>query len=332
MDLLTSLSVFLRVAETSSFSKAADGLGLSHPKVSRTVQELEAHLGTRLFYRTTRSVKLTAEGEELRRRARDLLSQSQKLVEDVRDASGKPLSGSIRIASSGIIAWVFLQGVVMRFLKEHPLVSIELVTADRTMQLPEEGIDLAFQVGSGMKESLIARRLGSVRSILCASPEYFKGRTPPATPDELKREVFLKNLFFGTRCRLVNSEGLQRLAEVNGRYASRNSLLIFNACFMGEGIAMLPMLFAQPYIERGELVRVLPEWEGETLDFFALYYDRSLSRAARAMLAAVTEKLEAVQGQVYDPRVRAVMRIPHTQDSDSVTEDEKKGPEMPPGA
>lgn len=205
---------------------------------------------------------------------------------------------------------MFLQGVVTRFLKANPQVSVELVTADRTMQLPEEGIDLAFQVGSGMKESLIARRLGTVRSILCASPDYFQGRTPPATPDELKREVFLKNLFFGTRCRLVNSEGMQRLAEVNGRYASRNSLLIFNACFMGEGIAMLPMQFAQPYIERGELVQVLPGWEGEALDFYAIYYDRSLSRAARAMLSAVTEELEKVQGQVYDPRVRAVMRIP----------------------
>lgn len=330
MDLLSSLSVFLRVAETSSFSKAADGLGLSRPKVSRIVQELETNLGARLFYRTTRKVTLTAEGEELQRRSRDLLSQSKKLVEDIKDSAGKPLSGSIRIASSGIIACVFLQGVVARFLKAHPLVSVELVTADRTMQLPEEGIDLAFQVGSGMKESLIARKLGSVRSILCAAPGYFKGRTPPASPEELKHEVFLKNLFFGTRCRLVNEAGMQRLAEVNGRYASRNSLLIFNACFMGEGIAMMPVLFAQPYIEQGSLMRVLPGWEGEALDFFAIYYDRSLSRAARAVLAAVTEELEKVQGQVYDPRVRAVMRFPLSAGpGTSPASDERK---TPPGS
>lgn len=309
MDLLTSLSVFLRVAETESFSRAAEGLDLSRPKVSRLIKELEEALGVRLFYRTTRKVTLTAEGEELLRRGKSLLASSNKLVRDLRDQAGKPLSGHLRISSSVIIAWVFIQGVVAKFLADHPGVSIELVTADREMRLPEEGIDLAFRVSNKLKDTLIARRIGSVRSILAAAPSVFKGRKMPETIEELRKEPFLANYFFGSYLKLIAEDGRAEKIDIRGRYSSQNTLLMFNACLQGGGIAMFPTSLAQPYIDRGELVRVMPGWVGEELGFYALYTDQSLSRVGREFLAAVMKALEPAHGHPYDAKVRAGVRL-----------------------
>ena len=103
MDLLPSLSVFLRVTETGSFSRAADSLGMTRSMVTRRIQALEEDLGTKLFFRSTRKVTLSSEGMELLVRARDLLAKTNALYVELRDQAGKPLFGSIRIASSVII-------------------------------------------------------------------------------------------------------------------------------------------------------------------------------------------------------------------------------------
>ncbi|MCI6529913.1 MAG: LysR family transcriptional regulator [Mesosutterella sp.] len=309
MDLLSLLPVFIRVAQTGSFTRTADSLGLSRPVVTRSIQRLEKELGVRLFYRSTRSVTLTAEGRELLDQAEDLMLRTRRLVESLHRSPGEPLKGRIRISSSGIIAWAFLQQIVTDFLAENPGVSIELITADRDMNIPGEGIDLAFKVGDRLKADVIARRIGVVRNILCASPSYFRGRPVPGERDDLRDHVALVNLYLGERFRLTNSKGETRIIEMKGRYLSSNSLLIFNACLHGAGIAMLPYEFALPYMARGELLQVLPDWEADKYGFYALYYDTSLSRPARRFLEKVTGVLQTVGGRVYDIRVRAKDRL-----------------------
>jgi DNA-binding transcriptional LysR family regulator len=305
MDVLSSLSVFVRVAETRSFSRAADALGLSRPTVTRTVHDLEKELGVRLFYRTTRSVTLTAEGVSLLERANDLLARVQNIFSDVGDKSGARLTGHIRIAASAIIAWIFLQGVVGTFLRAHPGVSLELVTADREVRILEEGIDLAFKVGRSCPDTVIARKIGSVRNILCAAPSYFHRRRVPLEPEELESEQILVNTYLGSRFTFRSRSGERAAVDLKGRFSSGSSALLFNACLNGIGITMLPYEFAEPYIEQGALLRVLPDWEADEFGLFALYSSRQLSRAARAFLREAEAALDTVGGHVYDLRVRA---------------------------
>lgn len=107
---------------------------------------------------------------ELLVRARDLLAKTNALYVELRDQAGKPLFGSIRIASSVIIGWVFLQKVVQEFLDANPGVTIELVTEDQPIKMVDEGIDLAFKVGNRLPDSSVAKKIGVVQNYFCASP------------------------------------------------------------------------------------------------------------------------------------------------------------------
>lgn len=163
MDLLPSLSVFLRVTETGSFSRAADSLGMTRSMVTRRIQALEEDLGTKLFFRSTRKVTLSSEGMELLVRARDLLAKTNALYVELRDQAGKPLFGSIRIASSVIIGWVFLQKVVQEFLDANPGVTIELVTEDQPIKWCTRGsisrsrLVTGFRIPQSPKKSELSR-------------------------------------------------------------------------------------------------------------------------------------------------------------------------------
>lgn len=309
MDFLSSLSVFIRVAETGSFTKAADSLGVNRSHVTRRVQELEEDLGTRLFFRSTREVTLTSEGEVLLERGRELLFQSSSLYAAVRDLAGKPLSGMLRIASSVVIGWVFLQQLAEEFLDAHPDVRLEMVTEDQEMNMIEEGVDIAFRVGHEMPPSYVAKRLGTVRNVFCAAPGYLKTVPPVSGPKDLERVEFLVNTYLGSKLRLTSATGEKASVEVHGRFVSRNTFINARACLEGRGVAMLPLEYAQPYVERDELVRLLPGWEGEPYGFFALYPDRAMSRTAREFLALVESRLRSYEGRVYYPMLEGI-RMP----------------------
>ena len=299
MDLLPSLSVFLRVTETGSFSRAADSLGMTRSMVTRRIQALEEDLGTKLFFRSTRKVTLSSEGMELLVRARDLLAKTNALYVELRDQAGKPLFGSIRIASSVIIGWVFLQKVVQEFLDANPGVTIELVTEDQPIKMVDEGIDLAFKVGNRLPDFSVAKKIGVVQNYFCASPEFLKKSRKISRPSDLEKVNFLANTYLGSSIQLVGPEGKKATVNVRGRFISRNTFINCRSCLRGDGVAMLPAEFAQNYIDKGELVRVLPEWEGEEYGFYALYPDRALSRPARAFLELTVKRMEELSGHVY---------------------------------
>jgi DNA-binding transcriptional LysR family regulator len=190
MDLLPSLSVFLRVTETGSFSRAADSLGMTRSMVTRRIQALEEDLGTKLFFRSTRKVTLSSEGMELLVRARDLLAKTNALYVELRDQAGKPLFGSIRIASSVIIGWVFLQKVVQEFLDANPGVTIELVTEDQPIKMVDEGIDLAFKVGNRLPDSSVAKKSELSRITSARVPNSSKSRARFPARVTSKKSIF----------------------------------------------------------------------------------------------------------------------------------------------
>ena len=143
-DLLSSLSVFLRICQTLNFTKAADSLGMSRAVLTRRIQALEKELGTPLFYRTTRHVTLTSAGLELQTKASNLVLESRQLIDTIQARTKKELVGRVHIAATVIIAWTVLQALIANFMEMHPKVRFELTTEDNDVDLLEHGIDLAF--------------------------------------------------------------------------------------------------------------------------------------------------------------------------------------------
>ena len=299
MDRISILNIFLRVAQTGSFTTAAESLEISRSRVTRAVKSLEEELGVQLFLRTTRKVTLTTSGRDLQERAKELVTLSDTMYSDIQERAGLAPAGRLRLASTVIIGWVFVQRTVVEFRRRYPKVSVELITEDHDLDLVENGIDIAFKVGNHLPPGAIAHKIGAVHSYLAASPEYLAKHFVPKVPADLEKLDFLQNLYLGNTTRIWNKQGETIDLPLRGSYVCNNAFLNLNACMLGLGIAMLPRDYIGPFLDDGKLVRVLPDWEGEVYDFYALTATRHLSTSARLFLNFVNERLQTVQGRVY---------------------------------
>ena len=171
MDQLDAMRIFLRVAELASFTQAATSLGLPKASVSGAVQRLETQLGVRLLQRTTRRVQLTQDGQAYYERSRDLLADMEELHGMFsRDATR--LTGRLRVDMPASLARLGLLPRLPEFLAQHPGLALELGCSDRRVDLVREGFDCVIRVGALADSSLVARPLGLLRQINCASPAY----------------------------------------------------------------------------------------------------------------------------------------------------------------
>ena len=171
MDRLDALRLFLRVAETGSFSRAARDLGVAQSAASRAVAGLEAELGARLLHRTTRSLSLTDAGQRACDHARDVVSGMEALAGAVRSAQAEP-AGLLRVSASVAFARAELVPLVPDFLAAWPRVRLDLAARDDRIDPVAEGIDLAFRLGSIEDSRLTGRRLGGYARIVVAAPGF----------------------------------------------------------------------------------------------------------------------------------------------------------------
>ncbi len=172
MDRLDSMRVFLRVAETGSFTKAADLLDMPRATVSAAVQQLEAQLGSRLLHRTTRQVQLTHDGSVVLERCRHLLEDMEELESLFHD--GSRASGRLKVDVPSRVARLLIAPALPEFFRQHPDIELELGSSDRSVDLVQEGVDCVLRVGQLGNSSLVARRLGEMQLINCASPAYLE--------------------------------------------------------------------------------------------------------------------------------------------------------------
>lgn len=185
MDRLEAMSVLLAVAEAGSLSGASRKLKTPLATVSRKVSELEAHLGARLLMRTSRAVVLTEAGHAF-------VAASRRILRDVgeaeREAAGdsRVLKGELVLSAPIALGRLYLLPVVTEFLTDHPSLDVRLALSDRRVNLIEEKIDIGLRVGALDDLSLVARKVGQVRRVVCASPAYLARRGAPGTPDDLK--------------------------------------------------------------------------------------------------------------------------------------------------
>ncbi len=278
-DLRSSLDAFIAAADEGSFSAAARRLGLTPAAVSKGVAQFEARLGVRLFQRSTRRLALTTDGERLYGRVRLPWSEIGDALTDLRQGAGKP-AGTLKVALAHTVGREYFVPMMDGFVRLYPDVVPDLHFDNRQVDLVAEGFDVAIGGGIELTDALIARELARLRIVLVAAPAYLKAHRRPTQPQDLARHRGLLRRSLGSGrlapWALKNNAGQEVVASVRPVMVLDDPEAIARAAASGMGIAMLPVPHVLPLLERGELVRVLPDWHADGLPLSIYYTSRKL--------------------------------------------------------
>ncbi|RQZ20899.1 LysR family transcriptional regulator [Burkholderia sp. Bp9031] len=270
MDHLHAMRIFARVAHLGSFTKAAEQLQLPRPTVSNAVQYLEKHLGVRLLQRTTRRVALTTEGATYYERCTRLLADLDDAETLFDAAAAAAPRGVIRVDLPERFALNEVIPALQDFHARYPDLRVVLGTTDRFVDLVADGIDCAVRVGALSDTSLVARRIGELAQINCASPVYLARHGTPRSPDDLPDHVAVG--YFSSRTgRELDWEyadmdsGALQTVKMRSIVAVNSSQAYLACCLAGLGLIQAPREGLAPLLEDGSLVEVLPEWHAQPL-------------------------------------------------------------------
>lgn len=245
---------FVRVVDAGSFTAAAEGVGASKSFVSRSVSHLEEQLGVRLLHRTTRSLQLTPAGRAYYERAKSAIEALDEAAESVSEEGAEP-RGLVRITIPSDVGGVITEAIA-EFCSEHPKVRVDIVVSSRTLNLVEEGIDLAVRAGRMHDSSLVAKRIGASEARMFAAPSYIKHHGAPRTLADLPKHAFV--LYRGIRSiRLDGPEGAVRV-ELEGQISVDEMPIGVGLVRAGAGIGLIPVEVAKLAGKR--LVPILPKY------------------------------------------------------------------------
>ncbi|HVI91775.1 MAG TPA: LysR family transcriptional regulator [Dongiaceae bacterium] len=289
---LIELAAAVAVAKRRSFRAAAAELGLSPTALSKTISELEARLGIRLFHRTTRSVAPTAAGEAFVAQVAPALGTINEATEAVNQHRSSP-AGLLRINTSAGAARQILAPIIFDYLRRYPEMSVEIVTEGRLIDIVKDGFDAGFRLAETVPGDMIAVPLGpQQRLIVVGSPAYFKTRKPPKVPqDLLAHDCIRMRLPSGGVYRWEFERRDEAMAlDVTGRLTLDESDLIHEAALAGFGLAYLSTWWAEKDVAAGRLIQVLDDW---TPGFpgLCLYYPgrRHVPAGLRALIDLIRE-------------------------------------------
>jgi DNA-binding transcriptional LysR family regulator len=269
-DRLQELTVFVRAAESGSFSRAARELGLSQPSVSRIVGELEARLGVTLLLRTTRRIAVTDAGALFLDRAREILAG----IEDAEDAARgvDSLRGTLRLALPVVYGTREIIPRLPKFLKLHPLLRVEMAVADERHDLVAEGADVAIRLGELDDSIFGARRLATLQRMLVASPAYLKARGTPKTPADLAaHDCIFGPGNFGHDHWSFSRGGTETSVDVRGRIHTNSGPGALASVVAGLGIAMVSTVMCGAEVRTGALVPLLRGYQIEPVEVHAVF-------------------------------------------------------------
>ena len=288
---LNEILIFARVARAGSFTKAARDLELPKSTVSRKVSQLEARLGVRLLHRTTRNLTLTDAGVEYYRSCSRVVADLTNAELAVTQLQASP-RGTLRITAPVEFGAGFLGPLVVELLERHEDLRVDLVLTDRVIDLVAEGFDAAIRAGPLKDSTLVARKLGTVRRVICASPDYFARKGVPRTPDDLRHHdcIIFHAGHEGTIWRLG---GPKKVVDVliSGPVVVNNFDLVHEIALAGVGIACLPTFRCAQDLKAGRLQTVLDDWTTEKIFLSVVYPSaRYISPKVRALLNILKER------------------------------------------
>lgn len=290
------MRTFVRTLELGSLSAAARESGTTQPTVSKLLAQLEQDLAVRLFERSTRGLSPTEQGQQFYRDSKLVLEQFDAAVSAVQGMDGKP-SGVLRINAPVALGQYRLNAIVQQFLAAHPAIEIELILNDRFVDLVEEGVDIAFRLGGALPQDAVGRHLATIPRMLVASSAYLAAHGTPATPQELAAHDFVRFAWTPGNALLLTREGEGVQVSTPSRYRVNNALAIREALALGSGIGICPEWLVRDLLDRGELVRVLPDWSASPQDLYLLYPSRRFQPLrARLFIEFAVERIRSLPG------------------------------------
>jgi DNA-binding transcriptional LysR family regulator len=255
------MQAFVAVAETAGFAAAARRLGTSPPSITRAIASIEERVGTELFKRTTRTVRLTEAGVRFLSDCRRILAELEEAERSAGDLHGT-LRGQLGVTASTMFGRLFVAPVVFEFLALHAQVSVRTLFVDRIVDLVDEGLDVAVRIADLPDSSLSATRVGSVRRVLCASPAYLAGHGVPGKPSELAEHDAITFSTGGAEPEWrFERKGRRLSVQPRARLLVNTVEVALSAAVLGRGITRLLSYQVDAEVRAGRLRIVLPEYE-----------------------------------------------------------------------
>jgi DNA-binding transcriptional LysR family regulator len=271
MSTLAGIELFAATVEAGSFAAAARRLGVTASAVSRRVAQLERELGVPLLARTTRTLSLTNDGRAFHARCVRILEELREAREAIARATRRP-SGVLRVDAPIALGRVLIAPRLPGFLERYPEIRLELSLRDQKIDPIAEGIDVLVRIGSAGDSTLIGRRLGASRLVICGSPAYLRRRGTPRRPSDLARHDCLGFLRDGRPdpWRFVDGERIYEV-EIAGRHHASDAELLRSAAIAGSGLVTLFDFLVADAIASGALVPVLEDHPQQSWPIHALY-------------------------------------------------------------
>lgn len=293
MDSLTDIAVFVQVVDSGSFTAAAERLNLSKSVVSKYVTRLEGRLGSRLLNRTTRRLSLTESGRVFYNRSQRGLQELEEAEAEVSRLQSAP-RGTLRLNAPMSFGVLHIAPALPAFLASYPELSVDMNLDDRKVDLVEEGFDLAVRISELPDSSLVARRLGPCRHVVCAAPNYLQQHGIPHTPDDLRKHNIITYQYqeSANEWHFLASDGEPVSVPVSGSVQMNNSLALREALLEEVGIMRTPTFVVGPDIRAGKLQAVLSDYQTSEISIYIVYPQRRhLSPKVRAFVDFMVDRI-----------------------------------------
>jgi DNA-binding transcriptional LysR family regulator len=275
MDKLSVMHAFRRIVERGSFARASEDLGVSPALLSRQVKLLEESLGATLLTRTTRSMSLTDAGRLYYDEASGILDAVAEVETRIRDGAGA-VRGHLKVNASSSFGQTVIAPILPAFLDAYPDLHLTLFMDDRVVDMVEGGFDVSIRIRSALPDSaLVARKIGTMRQRIFAAPEYLERAGVPQAPKDIAHHrvigfLLAEHLASWT----LNGPSGSTVVELDPPVRVGNSLVLRDLLIAGQGIGTLPDFVSKEAEARGQLVRVLPDWELPAPEIFAVTASR----------------------------------------------------------
>lgn len=294
MDILNAMQVYVAVVESGSLVGASEALGTSAAAISRQIAGLEDHLGARLLNRTTRRLSMTNVGEDFLARARTILADVVEAEAMAGQSAAKP-TGLLRVSAPLSFGITRLSQWLPAFLAQYPDLKLNVDLTDRVVDLANDGIDVAVRIArQPASTNVIARKIGSIRTIICASPDYLARRGVPELPKDLAAHDTLSFTYLSTGddWSLRDAGGHETVVRVRPQIHASNGDILAEMAVQGCGVINQPDFIVERHIASGQLVPVLAGWSTEGFNLYALYLSRKFLSAKVRVFIDYLDQME----------------------------------------
>lgn len=296
MNVYENMRTFVRLVETGSVSGTAEDMEVAKSAVSRRLKELEAHLNSQLFQRTTRKLTITDTGQAYYQQCLRLLADLEE-VEQTISTSHYQLKGGLKISLPASLGLHHMNSVINEFVKQHPEMRLQIDFNDRQVDLVQEGFDIAIRIADLKDAHLIAKRLFPIHLVMCASPDYLRIHGTPNTLEQLCEHRCLTYSLVSNReaWKAYDSSGCLNHVNIQPYLQSSSGEYLRDVAVAGMGIAKLPTFIVYKELAEGKLQVILDDYQTHAINAYVVYpQTRHLSKRVRVFVDFLTDQFQGV--------------------------------------